>query len=226
MIDALGGGPLVSPWQAAKLQRIANGEFSAQFALSLALKDVHLALQAAGDDRFAALACLADEWQHAVDQGLGEQDLTIVTRALDGLPWRRLKVDPRRRVVSWEQTSELSTCHDYRREPPAQSSWTGLSFLPLPELVLHSTDCGVLITALDDNDIDLASHESLHQLGRTGRTACRAFDRPVRPSATSRGGSDGWVRGSGPRGGRAGSAARASGGVPAAPAPRSDSDGS
>ena len=40
-------GPLVSPWQAAKLQRIAHGEFSAQFALSLALKDVHLALQAA-----------------------------------------------------------------------------------------------------------------------------------------------------------------------------------
>jgi 3-hydroxyisobutyrate dehydrogenase len=44
---------------------------------------VRLALQAAGDDRFAALLCLADEWQQAVDQGLGEQDLTIVTRALE-----------------------------------------------------------------------------------------------------------------------------------------------
>jgi hypothetical protein len=44
---------------------------------------VHLALQAAGDDRFAALACLADEWQQAVDQGLGEQDLTVVTRTLE-----------------------------------------------------------------------------------------------------------------------------------------------
>jgi 3-hydroxyisobutyrate dehydrogenase len=81
--DALGGGPLVSAWQAAKLQRIAHGEFSAQFALSLALKDVHLALQAAGGDQFAALACLAREWQQAVDQGLGEQDLTVVTRALE-----------------------------------------------------------------------------------------------------------------------------------------------
>ena len=81
--DALGGGPLVSAWQAAKLRRIANGEFSAQFALSLALKDVHLALQAAGGDRFAVLACLAAEWQQAVDQGLGEQDLTIVTRVLE-----------------------------------------------------------------------------------------------------------------------------------------------
>jgi len=83
VMDALGGGPLVSTWQAAKLRRIADGEFSAQFALSLALKDVHLALQAAGDDRFAVLACLADEWQQVVDQGLGEQDLTIVTRALE-----------------------------------------------------------------------------------------------------------------------------------------------
>jgi 3-hydroxyisobutyrate dehydrogenase len=83
VVDALGGGPLVSTWQAAKLQRIVSGEFSAQFALSLALKDVHLALQATGDDRFAALACLADEWQQAVDQGLGEQDLTIVTHALE-----------------------------------------------------------------------------------------------------------------------------------------------
>src|SRR5438876_6829369 len=54
VVDALGGSPLVSPWQTAKLQRIVNGDFSPQFALTLALKDVHLALAAAGDDRFAA----------------------------------------------------------------------------------------------------------------------------------------------------------------------------
>ncbi len=83
VVDALGGGSLVSPWQEAKLHRIARGEFSAQFALSLALKDVHLALQAAESDRFAALAGLADEWQQAVDHGLGGQDLTAVTRVLD-----------------------------------------------------------------------------------------------------------------------------------------------
>jgi len=84
--DALGGGPLVSPWQEAKLRRVADGEYSAQFALSLALKDVRLALQAAGDDRFAVLACLADEWQRAADQGLGGEDLTVVTRAIEQQP--------------------------------------------------------------------------------------------------------------------------------------------
>jgi 3-hydroxyisobutyrate dehydrogenase len=83
VVEALEDGPLVSAWQAAKLQRMTEGNYSAQFALSLALKDVHLALQAADEDRFAALACLADEWQHVVDQGLGGQDLTVVARALE-----------------------------------------------------------------------------------------------------------------------------------------------
>jgi 3-hydroxyisobutyrate dehydrogenase len=83
VIQALAGSPLVSPWQAAKLQRIAEGEFSAQFGLVLALKDVRLALQAADDDRFTTFACLAEEWQQAADEGLGGQDLTVVTRWLE-----------------------------------------------------------------------------------------------------------------------------------------------
>jgi 3-hydroxyisobutyrate dehydrogenase len=83
VVDALAGSPLVSPWQAAKLPRIVNGDFSAQFALSLALKDVYLALEAADEGRFAALGCLADEWQRVADQGFGDQDLTVVTRALE-----------------------------------------------------------------------------------------------------------------------------------------------
>jgi 3-hydroxyisobutyrate dehydrogenase len=89
VVDALGGGPLVSPWQAAKLQRILKGDFSAQFALSLALKDVHLALEAVDDDGFAAFGGLADEWQLVVDEGLGDQDLTVVTRALERQGERR-----------------------------------------------------------------------------------------------------------------------------------------
>ena len=87
VVNALEGNPLMSPWQEAKLHRIADGDFSAQFALSLALKDVRLALQAA-DDRLGTLAHLADEWQHAVDLGLGYQDVTVVTRTLapEGTP--------------------------------------------------------------------------------------------------------------------------------------------
>ena len=82
VVDALKGNSLVSAWQEAKLRRIATGDFSAQFALALALKDVRLALDAA-DERLEALACLADEWQHALDLGFGHEDVTVVTRTLE-----------------------------------------------------------------------------------------------------------------------------------------------
>jgi 3-hydroxyisobutyrate dehydrogenase len=84
MVDALADGPLVSTWDTAKLQRIADGEYSPQFALALALKDVHLALAAAGDGDFEAYGALAHEWERAVDQGLGDQDITAITRLLEG----------------------------------------------------------------------------------------------------------------------------------------------
>jgi 3-hydroxyisobutyrate dehydrogenase len=83
VIEALSGGPLVSPWEAAKLQRIARGEYSAQFALALALKDVHLALEAVDANRFMAFASLAREWERAVDLGLGNEDITVVAQALE-----------------------------------------------------------------------------------------------------------------------------------------------
>jgi 3-hydroxyisobutyrate dehydrogenase len=83
LIEALGGGPLLSLWDSAKLQRMAKGEYSAQFALALALKDVHLALETVDASRFEALGALAREWERAVDRGLGGEDVTVVTRVLE-----------------------------------------------------------------------------------------------------------------------------------------------
>src|SRR6266511_3983842 len=83
LFDALGQRTIwVGPVGAGSRLKLVNNTWVA-FALSLALKDVRLAVQAAGDDRFAALACLAGEWQQAVDAGLGDQDLTVVTRTLE-----------------------------------------------------------------------------------------------------------------------------------------------
>jgi 3-hydroxyisobutyrate dehydrogenase len=87
VVEALEGGTLMSAWQEAKLHRIADGEFSAQFALSLALKDVRLALEAS-EHRLGTLVCLSNEWQQAVDRGFGDQDLTVVTCSLEE-DWRR-----------------------------------------------------------------------------------------------------------------------------------------
>src|SRR6185369_4597281 len=49
IVNAFTGAVQTSPWQEAKLQHVANGEYPAQFSLALALKDVHLALQATDD---------------------------------------------------------------------------------------------------------------------------------------------------------------------------------
>lgn len=81
--DAFEGGPLVSTWMAGKLARIEEGDYSPEFPLALALKDVRLALEQADPDRFRALAALAGEWDEIVDAGSGDEDLTVVTRALE-----------------------------------------------------------------------------------------------------------------------------------------------
>lgn len=79
---ALRGSPLVSPWAAEKLDRIVGDDYTTQYSLALALKDVDLALREVPAGRFPAAEALAGEWRHAVEQGLGGDDLTVVTRAL------------------------------------------------------------------------------------------------------------------------------------------------
>ena len=85
VVNAFSANALVSAWQEAKLQRIAKEEYSPQFSLELALKDVRLALQVTNDDQFAALAGLAEEWQRALLRGYGDEDLTVVARTLEPL---------------------------------------------------------------------------------------------------------------------------------------------
>jgi 3-hydroxyisobutyrate dehydrogenase len=84
VIGAFDGGPLISAWESAKFRRIAEGDYSAEFALALALKDVHLALADGGPSRFKVLAALASEWDELVDRGFGDEDVTVVTKALSG----------------------------------------------------------------------------------------------------------------------------------------------
>jgi 3-hydroxyisobutyrate dehydrogenase len=64
------------------LSRIARGEYSAEFALALALKDVQLALPEGGPEHFKVLAALSKEWEDIGDRGLGSEHVTVVTRTL------------------------------------------------------------------------------------------------------------------------------------------------
>jgi 3-hydroxyisobutyrate dehydrogenase len=84
VIEALDASPLVSPWESGKFRRIARDEYSEEFGLALALKDVNLALAEVGSDHLPVLAALAHEWSQIVDDGLGQEDVTVVTRALAG----------------------------------------------------------------------------------------------------------------------------------------------
>jgi 3-hydroxyisobutyrate dehydrogenase len=86
VLDAFEGGPLISQWAVGKISRIESDNYSPEFPLALALKDVHLALEEADPERFAVLARLAREWEQLVDQGLGSEDVTVVTRALEVSP--------------------------------------------------------------------------------------------------------------------------------------------
>ncbi len=82
VLEAFEGGPLLSPWEAAKIRRIDAGDYSPEFPLRLALKDVDLALGEGGPEHFTVLAALAREWQQIVEDGLGDEDVTVVARAL------------------------------------------------------------------------------------------------------------------------------------------------
>ncbi|CAN5151185.1 NAD(P)-dependent oxidoreductase [soil metagenome] len=100
VLATLEGSPLVSAWQGAKLERIADDDFSAQFALSLALKDVRLAVEAAGRNALPTLEALSAEWQGAVAEGYGSQDLTAVLTALDAKNGQTAEVVQRERRTS------------------------------------------------------------------------------------------------------------------------------
>jgi 3-hydroxyisobutyrate dehydrogenase len=83
VVDAVGDSALSSPWLLGKLQRMARDEYAAEFSLSLALKDVKLALDAVDASRHAVLRSLADQWQDAAAHGLGNEDLTAIARFLE-----------------------------------------------------------------------------------------------------------------------------------------------
>jgi 3-hydroxyisobutyrate dehydrogenase len=79
---AIEGGPLDAPIADAKLHKIARGDYAPEFPLQWALKDVDLALAAAGDG-LPLLAALSRQWRAAVDAGHGREDVSAARLALE-----------------------------------------------------------------------------------------------------------------------------------------------
>jgi 3-hydroxyisobutyrate dehydrogenase len=81
--EAIEGGPLDAPIADAKLHKMEAGDFSPEFPLEWALKDVDLALAEASGATLPLLAALSRQWRAAVDAGHGRDDVSAARLALD-----------------------------------------------------------------------------------------------------------------------------------------------
>jgi len=82
LAEAIEGGPLDAPIADAKLHKMERGDFAPEFPLEWALKDVDLAISAAGGDELPLLAALSRQWHAAVDAGHGRADVSAARLAL------------------------------------------------------------------------------------------------------------------------------------------------
>lgn len=88
-LDALGdllhGGPLGAPLAEAKLAKIAAGDYAPEFGLSLAAKDVRLALEAAArrGTVLPMIAALDAQWRRTIDAGYGGDDVSAAYLGLE-----------------------------------------------------------------------------------------------------------------------------------------------
>ncbi len=82
--DVIEGGPLDAPIADAKLHKMDESDFSAEFPLEWALKDVDLAIGAAHGGDLPLLSALSRQWRLAVNAGHGREDVSAARLALGG----------------------------------------------------------------------------------------------------------------------------------------------
>jgi 3-hydroxyisobutyrate dehydrogenase len=80
--EVIEGGPLDAPIADAKLHKMEKGDYAPEFPLEWALKDVDLALAAAGQGTLPLLAALSSQWRSAVNAGHGREDVSAARLAL------------------------------------------------------------------------------------------------------------------------------------------------
>ncbi|MDT4911777.1 MAG: 3-hydroxyisobutyrate dehydrogenase [Pseudonocardiales bacterium] len=82
LAQVIEGGPLDAPAANAKFHKMERRDFAVEFPLEWALKDVDLALGAAGAAPPPLLAALSKQWHVAVTAGHGRQDISAARLAL------------------------------------------------------------------------------------------------------------------------------------------------
>ena len=86
VIEALKGGPLDAPIALWKLTKMDTHDYTPEFPLVWAVKDVDLAIASAPEAALPSLKALAERWHIGVDKGHGREDLSAARLALEEQP--------------------------------------------------------------------------------------------------------------------------------------------
>ncbi len=86
LADAVVGGPLASAAALAKLAKMERVDYSADFSLEWALKDLDLALAASGAETTPVVMAIAERWRRLVAQGHGHLDVSAARLGLNAGP--------------------------------------------------------------------------------------------------------------------------------------------
>jgi 3-hydroxyisobutyrate dehydrogenase len=84
--DAVTGGPLASAVAMTKLAKIAAGDYSPDFSLEWALKDLDLATRAAGVGVIPVAAAIAERWRRLTAAGYGRMDISAARMGVGSAP--------------------------------------------------------------------------------------------------------------------------------------------
>jgi 3-hydroxyisobutyrate dehydrogenase len=86
LVEAVTGGPLASATALTKLAKMESGDYSADFSLEWALKDLDLAVAAAGGETTPVVMAIAERWRRLVAQGDGRLDISAARLGLSSGP--------------------------------------------------------------------------------------------------------------------------------------------
>ncbi len=82
LLEALRGNPLASDYGMAKLEKMMEQDFHADFSLDWALKDLDLAVSEGGADAAPIAHAISERWQNLVDTGSSGLDVSAARRGL------------------------------------------------------------------------------------------------------------------------------------------------
>ncbi|MGA2124440.1 MAG: NAD(P)-dependent oxidoreductase [Acidimicrobiales bacterium] len=83
LVEILSESPLVSPYALSKVKKMIAADYSPDFSLGLATKDLTLVESDAGDGPVPIAAAIAARWRDLIADGAGDRDVAAARQGLD-----------------------------------------------------------------------------------------------------------------------------------------------